>query len=227
MIYRSRRRITSVTRQEHALSRAALRALKQLNEQRFLADTVCAVAGIDGDTLTNYTRKTELNLCSESRQGSPRQFCLVDVYQLVLMAELTKINRSPKVNAYALNNVLFSEAVWSIADLANMERTADGFFFPYKGDPAEIRPRFCADIFSTPEPYWYRDMNRPIFASQNAYGTAINWHDAPPNFDTVLNHSGLVINVTLRLKWADSDLINAITPQVLSRVDGNQPEQDA
>ena len=209
------------------MDRAALRTLKQLNEQRFLADTVCKVARIDGDTLTNYTRKTDLRLCSESRQGRPRQFCLVDVYQLVLMAELTNINRSPKVNAFALNNALFSEAVWSIADLAKMERTEDGYFIPYKGDPAEIAPRFCADILTTPEPYWHRDTKRQIFASQNAYGAAINWHEAPPNFDTVLNHSGLVINVTLRLKWADTDLINAITPQVLSRVDGNQPEQDA
>ena len=75
------------------MDRAALRKLKQLNEQRFLADTVCEVARIDGDTLTNYTRKTDLRLCSESRQGRPRQFCLVDVYQLVLMAELTNINR--------------------------------------------------------------------------------------------------------------------------------------
>ncbi|MCH8097872.1 MAG: hypothetical protein IID53_12420 [Proteobacteria bacterium] len=207
------------------MSRAAL-ALKQLNEQRFLAAAVCKVAGIDGNTLTNFTRKTSLMLCSESRQGRPREFCLVDVYQLILMAELTRINRSPKDNALALNNALFAEAVWSIANLAEMKRTKDGYFIRDK-DPAEMARRFCADIFTTPEPYWYRDMTRPIFASQNAHGVAINWHDALPNFDTALNHSGLVINVTLRLKYADSDLIEAITPQVLSRADGNQPEQGA
>lgn len=205
------------------MSRDALGTLKQLNGQRFLAAAVCDAALIDGDTLTNYTRKTDLMLCSKSRQGRPREFCLVDVYQIVLLAEMTRINRSPKVNALALNNALFSKTVWVIADLTKIERMEDGYFIPYKGDPAEIASRFCADILTTPEPYWYRGTKRQIFASQYMYGVAINWHDGPPNFDGVFSYSGLVINVTQRLKKADWDLSNAITPLVRSRADGNQP----
>ncbi len=175
------------------MPRTPQETLKKLNGQRFLADAVMAAARIDGDTLTNYTRKTELSLCSESLQGRPRHFCLVDVYQLALMAQIASVTRAPKIIAHGLNDLLFIEMV----------------ILSQPEERPQIKGRVCADIFAAPKPYWHRDLKRPIFASSFGRGASIDWDHSFPEFDDPMYATQLVMNMTYVLHNVDGALFDA------------------
>ena len=78
-----------------------------LKHMRFPASTVCKAAGVTSSMLENFALKAGLVLCSRSPgRGHARQYCLIDVYQIRIMAELVALTGNARWSARALNDYL-------------------------------------------------------------------------------------------------------------------------
>ena len=74
---------------------------------RFPASTVCKAAEVTSSMLENFALKAGLVLCSQSPgRGRARQYCLIDVYQIRIMAELVALTGNARWSARALNDYL-------------------------------------------------------------------------------------------------------------------------
>lgn len=204
---------------ERAQRERTLRAIEQLsylNTQRFPTSVAVDIAGITLETLDNYLRKSKLFLCAKTRKGAKRKLPLIDVYQIVLMAEFSRLNNYPTATAGYLNEALFSDATcqmydWKNASEPEITKTSYGHHsaidMPLKGDPYAIPGRFREDIFSTPPAYWHRDRNQPIFAiGASRFDIGINWTAERPDLDDSYNPTAIICNVTALLTRVDHEL---------------------
>src|SRR5687768_1718002 len=128
--------------------------VSSLAHHSFPARAVANAAGISGDVLTNYLTKSGLELCSVSRgQGKPRDFLLIDVYQIALMARLVRYVGRVSECAKALNNLLFerpSDDAWLLSD--------EFIFHQVQRVMALAR-----DVSAAHPVYWTRHLSNPWF----------------------------------------------------------------
>lgn len=132
-------------------------------KKRYSAAQLVGATEISGDVLTNYLSKTDLRLCSESSgRGRARQFCLIDVYLVALMARLTHLTGKAKWSALALNSFLFSE-VDGQSFVAHKQNRAPPNDQDDERYADQLAAKFCIDIGRAPEPFWYRESLNPWF----------------------------------------------------------------
>lgn len=165
---------------------------------------------MDQHTLTNYITKSELDLCSPpSGQGRARQFCLIDVYQLVLMAKLARLCGQVFFVARWLNMLLW-EDVLEQAIAEEIKRQPKGRHwlevlkqsdFP---DEIQTKKKWCKNIKTTPKLYHHRDKKEPIYIYTDSLLSGLS---SGSPFTDLLFHEGVVVNATFALSLADSTLI--------------------
>ncbi len=134
-----------------------------LDGQLFSAADVMKAAGITQHTLTNYLSKTSLELCSTTLgQGRARRYCLIDVYQISLLARLSRLIKSVAWVADALNYLLFVD--WETREFIKVLNSTGTNGVEYcKDDIAIFKRQLCSSISSAPEPYTNRDLLNPTF----------------------------------------------------------------
>lgn len=200
--------------------------LEALDGRRFLASDVMAVADISQHTLTNYLSKTDLELCSESGgRGRSRQYCLIDVYQILLFHRLVVNSGSAKWASKTMNWQLFGW--WEMMSLAKDPDLRAAFGGPVelpKGLPAvpeteaAFRDGCCVSIRQAPEFYRHRDFWNPMYlvtgpndflgeSSGEIEGDRGEICSDQAVMATSLGGDGIVINVTRWLCKADDILI--------------------
>lgn len=82
-------------------------AADNLKHMGFPASTVCEAAEVTSSMLENFALKAGLILCSRSPgRGRARRYCLIDVYQIRIMAELVALTGNARWSATALNDYL-------------------------------------------------------------------------------------------------------------------------
>ena len=136
---------------------------------RFSANDVTRATGISQSRLTNILSKYPLILCSDSPgQGRPRQFCLIDAYQIAIMAKLVELTGDVGFAAHNSNYLLFgwvSEKQRSV-DLGFVESFAElgDFALGIESDAEkkikalnELRKSLCASTHDWPAYYSNRD----------------------------------------------------------------------
>ena len=144
--------------------------MEAVNGRRFPAAAVLEAAEIKGPNLNNYLSKTPLELCSRSSgQGKARQFCLIDVYQISLLARLASLTGNVQRIAVELNALLWRDVEEAAAQVAarepgfvklpRLERIRRMGLAPIDED--QHRHRFCADVFNAPALYHHR-CNLPM-----------------------------------------------------------------
>lgn len=73
--------------------------------------------------IMNYQLKNSLDLCSASPgRGSPRRFCLLDVYMLALLREIIPLTGNASLGARDVNRLVFSDDPLAEAPLAPSRR---------------------------------------------------------------------------------------------------------
>ncbi len=166
--------------------------LSWLNAQRFTTEEVCGALQIDKRSITNYTGKTDLFLCSESKQGSSRLFPLIDIYNIGLLVELSRENGAPYLVSSGINLLFFARM-----PRENMKEE-DEF-------RSSICPNICHDIFKAPEYYTHRDLNAPIMASFNTNLSIIE-NDLNEIWDLYTRTASLIVNITFLFARIDIKL---------------------
>lgn len=80
-----------------------------LKAATFTIDQVAAALMIRPMVVWNYHIKNGLDLCSEAPgRGSPRLFCLMDVYMLALLREIVPLTNNGTLGARDVNRLVFS-----------------------------------------------------------------------------------------------------------------------
>ncbi len=122
--------------------------LKFLDAKKFTAAHVCAATDINATSLTNFINKTDIELCSKKTgRGVGRNFCLIDVYMLALLNELTKTTKDYSLSVSVVNYIVFD--VWRVAIL-NEDVSI-------KSDE-ELKEKFCCSIYNTIPEFYDRDL---------------------------------------------------------------------
>lgn len=180
----------------------------ELNGHRFTAREVKEAARISSHQLTNILAKSSLQLCSRSPgQGRARAFCLIDIYQIALLAELSAIANNVSWPADQLNHNLFlsarNEAAAAMLYLEIDEETA--------------LDAFCNNARNAHPAYAYRSPENPYYLIAGRGSFLYHLADTdicPPGlrFSRKADHdfdyltSGIFINVTSFLTDIDHNL---------------------
>lgn len=186
--------------------------LDYLDGRRFSAAELKLAAGIDQGTLSNYTTKTELILCSEPLgQGRGRQFCLIDVYQIALLRRMVGMTRDAIWSAAALNYLLFIEP--EMEALA-CDLSGKGSLSAEQVE-AIVSHEVCRNIRAANRVYWHRDILDPYFmsATELAIVTRMPRLDFGRRGDLDFGaawDSGMIWNVTSHLRAVDERLAQCV-----------------
>lgn len=198
--------------------------VQRLGRCRFPAVAVLAATRIDDDTLTKFTIHSGLELWSERRQGVPREFYLIEVYQLALLAEFWRLTRSIKSTADALNTLLFYRGARGMKYPGDDSPTPDQIVRRALAQGPEAAPdraalaaKFCQDILTAPEPYWHRDREHPVYAAMEGGSIAIYWRYERPPLNDSANATAIICNATALLDGVDDALVTALTDATESK----------
>lgn len=158
--------------------------LEVVEGYRFPAAAVLSAAGITGDTLTNYLTKTPLELFSRTAgQGRARQFCLIDVYQIALLATFAHLTSKVQVIARYLNDLPWQDA-------------------PFNSDESKLRRDFCENVSTAAKVYHHRGEHDPMFVYSDSLLLELHAGLNPFVHDRLFR-AGIVINATTIFSGVD------------------------
>jgi hypothetical protein len=174
---------------------------------RFSARQVTKATQITGDMLTNMITKVKPILCSDSAgQGRARQYCLIDIYHIALLASVTRLT---------------GKAMWSARSLDYLTLIP----YPAVAQTLPVQPgpdldarrkALCADISLSHPLFWTRDLEtKPWFlfaehahVSSGLFGLRVA--DATTMNPMAWAFEGLYLNATWVLAEVDRRLLNSL-----------------
>lgn len=195
-----------------------------LNGRRFSAAEIVNAAAdsahMTQHTLTNLLTKSDLLLCSDSEgKGKARQFCLVDVYQLVVTAKLAELTGNVRRAAEAANFMLLPRLgpqAQSVAALRRLhESGCEGNGWLSEEDRnaiEEARQLYRTSTTHLPECYTHRDLDNPLYLLQFwSKGRGLSYPKVVTQgsndfawFSTV---GGILVNITQEFARIDTNLL--------------------
>ncbi|GAA0569492.1 hypothetical protein [Caenispirillum bisanense] len=176
-------------------SQAATEIVQFLDGQRFSPSELCHAGDLKTMSLPNLLNKSNLELASANPgRGRAREFCLVDVYALVLMDRVVKLLKDYGTAANIVNSFTFS-----VARILMMEGK-----LPY-GTDHELKQAICDSLrLATPE-YFQRDLTRPWYIVIRPGEEPLSTKDPLEHIPYAMN--GMIIfNVTLLFAEVDKKL---------------------
>lgn len=184
-----------------------------LSNFRFSAHDVCAAVGISGDVLTNYLTKTRVVLSSASPgRGRQREFCLIDVYQLALLADLVRLTRDAPWSARALECLIFQGNLFTHSASEEVSATLWGRWQDQKPRPPV---NLCAEILHAHPMFWSRPTNRNWLVFGEFEDVATQVHrlsliQAGSASFLTFQRMGVFFNATKRLADVDGALLEIL-----------------
>jgi hypothetical protein len=190
-------------------------AADNLKHMKFPASTVCKAAEVTSSMLENFALKAGLVLCSQSPgRGRARQYCLIDVYQIRIMAELVALTGYARWSARALNDYLGQVFVPARIGAIKIGFSTLG----WSGAP-EIRNQFkdlCVNIDRAPPAYLERIPFSPwlLWTSKRCVdrseGQLIELRGEVLLENLAFENSGYFVNVSRLLDEVDRRLLDAM-----------------
>ena len=190
-------------------------AADNLKHMSFPASTVCKAAEVTSSMLENFALKAGLVLCSRSPgRGRARQYCLIDVYQIRIMAELVALTGNARWSARALNDYLGQVFVPARIGAIKIGFSTLG----WSGAP-EIRNQFedlCVNPDRAPPAYLERIPFSPwlLWTSKRCVdqseGQLIELRGEVLLENLAFENSGYFVNVSRLLDEVDRRLLDAI-----------------
>lgn len=185
--------------------------LRRLNDETWTTGELVIGAGITYDAFTNYLRSPLLFASQSAGRGKARKYPLIDVYQVAILAELSKLTGKLSWSAEALNYAILIEA------------EAKYLFAPSDIETPSIEnihrtrlDELSMSIFSAPRPYFCRDFAKPyfIFAKKLdiALGRSVIEGGRKTDFGVLdpTDEGGVYLNMTSILRTVDRRLSEAL-----------------
>ncbi len=157
--------------------------LQSLSRRRWTTAELVAGAGITYDAFTNYLR-TSLKLRGKTEgRGKARTYPLIDVYQIAMLARLSKLTGRLAWSAEALNGAIMIEAEVRSLFSDPAVRQAFGARAGAEGQAdnrsqeqieADRLAELSNSIFAAPQPYHWRDSGRPFFVFASEWNLSMD-----------------------------------------------------
>jgi hypothetical protein len=187
--------------------------LSRLEKASWTTAQLVAGAEITYDAFTNYMRSDLLFASKSAGRGKARAFPLIDIYQVALLARLSKLTGKLAWSAGALNYAILIDAEirWLGPDFLDGRPRKDqcSIHDVHSDRLAEV----ATSIYAAPPPYHHRDALRPyfIFAQERdlTHGRTIIECGQKGDIGVLdsTDAGGVYINMTATLRAVDRRLI--------------------